>query len=183
MGQIVRADKSKDFKCYASADLVEGRTVLDVTYTAGSYGMGGYGFLGLKLKASGFRLEEWLVCTLWSADNWMTVGGRWLASHPGQYEEQKPLYGYVEFVEQYRERGWASEDWDEFKPLVLSRDLKKFECERHWCKLSIGKVVVEIETNPSARPIQYGNKMPRALEPGNDLRRAWILARDAYLPI
>ena len=180
MGQIVRADKSKDFKCYASADLVEGRTILDVTYIAGSYGMGGYGFLGLKLEASGSRSEEWLVCTLWSADNWMTVDGRWLASHPGQYEEQKPLHG---FIEQYGERKGTTERWDEFKPLVLNRELKKFECEQHWCRLSIGKIVVEIEKDSGARPIMYGNKLPRALESGDDLRWAWILARDSYLPV
>ena len=49
MRKIINTEKSKDFKCYATPERVEGRRILKITYGAGSYGMGGYGFLGLLL--------------------------------------------------------------------------------------------------------------------------------------
>ena len=78
---IVDNYRRRSVKCLATSDNVEGRRVLEVAYNGGSYGMGGCGFFGLQLENQGRRRTEWLVCTLWAADHWMVVNGRWLAAH------------------------------------------------------------------------------------------------------
>jgi len=50
MDKIINASHSKDFITYANSALVNNRYIVDITYYAGSYGMGGYGFFGLRLS-------------------------------------------------------------------------------------------------------------------------------------
>lgn len=181
MGQIISAERSKDFKCYASADLVERRPVVEVSYNVGSYGMGGYGFLGLRLGPRKPRAAEWLVCTLFGADTWFTVGERWVAAHPAQYGEQRPLHGYGYRYDEQGRGVPTGENWDEFQPLILNRALVSFQCAARSCVLEIGDTRLEITEDERKRPIFIGTGEPRRLDPDEDLRRAWILAKAARL--
>lgn len=184
MGQIINAERSPDFVCYASAELVEGRRVLEVTYSGGAYGFGGgYGFFGLKLKKTRRRPHEWLVCTLLGATDWLTIGDQWLSAHPGLYHEQVPLVGYGTQLDEQGRQMPTGERWDHFTPMAVDQDLKTFQCDHQSCRLLIGDLVVEIAADHRKRPILYGNQQPRQLEPGENLQRAWIMAKDAYLMI
>lgn len=181
MGQIINAEASKDFKCYASPDLVEGRQVTEVSYNVGSYGMGGYGFLGLRLGPRKPRPPEWLVCTLFGADCWFTVDGRWLGAHPEQYREQRPLHGQGYLPDEKGRWLPTGEDWDEFRPLVLNRELVAFRCAAKSCELVIGGTCLEITEDEQARPTFIGTGEPRRLDPDEDLRQAWIISRGERL--
>jgi hypothetical protein len=181
MGQIINAERSRDFKCYASPDFVERRQVVEVSYNVGSYGMGGYGFLGLRLGPRKPRAAEWLVCTLFGADTWFTVGGRWVGAHPDQYAEQRPLHGYGYRYDDQGRGVPTGEDWDEFRPLVLNRELVTFRCEAKSCELVIGDTCLVIAEDDRKRPIFIGTGEPRHLEGDEDLRRAWIIAKAARL--
>ncbi|MEW6279720.1 MAG: hypothetical protein AB1758_13920 [Candidatus Eremiobacterota bacterium] len=147
----------------ATPDRVVGRRVLQVTFCAGSYGMGGPGFLGLRLDSG-----EWLVCTLWGAEDWITVNGQWLGCHPAQYQQQRPLHG---------------ESWDDFAPLVLGREIASFACSERACALRVGDALLEITDDPADRPLFFGSREPRQLQPGEDLRQAWVLATTDDIPI
>lgn len=53
---------------------IRGARVLAVDGCMGSYGMGGPGFLGLRVRA--FEGETWVVFRLWSASDWLTLDDR-----------------------------------------------------------------------------------------------------------
>jgi hypothetical protein len=53
-----------------TAERVVGRTVGEICTCAGTYGMGGPGFLGLRLG------DEWLIIAIWGAASWVQVDGR-----------------------------------------------------------------------------------------------------------
>lgn len=54
----------------------------------GSYGMGGAGFLGFKLKPKGSSRPVWLVVSLWSAVEWVSEAG-----HPLREDKLRDLAG------------------------------------------------------------------------------------------
>jgi hypothetical protein len=177
MSMLINCLKNRAVKCIATAELVEGRTVLEVTYIAGTYGMGGPSFFGLRLDKASRRAKEWLLCTLWGADNWMLVNGRWLGAHPDQYEQQRPLHGAAW---KRTEQGYSvptGEQWDEFQPMVLRQTITRFWCSERACQLDIGPATIVITEAPSTRTISFGSQEPRQLMPGDELRNAWILAR------
>jgi hypothetical protein len=92
-----------------------GRKVLDWSAHLGSYGMGGPGFFGLRLKKTNLFPEEWMALTLWDADQWMLLDGCWLSCHPRYYQQQKPLWG-----------GTSEEDaWDHISPKLIGSTIEK----------------------------------------------------------
>ena len=109
----------------------------------------------------------------------MLVNGRWLAAHPDQYQKQMPLVGA-----RWKTGGgytWAQfEHWDEFRPMVIGQHLTRFCCGKRECELVIGEAALQILDDPTTRPIFDGAKEPRVLPRGEDLRTAWVLAREAY---
>ena len=176
---VIDASKSADFLCYAKPNLIEGRTVYDVTYIAGSYGMGGYGFLGLKLESNDLRSEEWLVCTLFGAENWINVNGNWLGANQ-QEDVQRPLHGHNWVADQSGIRT-AKGSYDEFTPMVVGQMLTQFECKKHYCRLAVGDAVLQITPDATTHPLFRGNGRLRKLTLRDDLRFAWILAKDSHL--
>jgi hypothetical protein len=180
---LINCLKNRKVRCQAVPESVEGRVVLAVTYIAGTYGMGGPGFFGLRLDKKDDCPEEWLLCTLWNADNWMLVNGRCLAAHPEQQEEFKPLTGSVYKRNDCGGLHATGQTWDEFSPLVLGHKIRRFQCEKHCCELVIGETRLEIVEDPKARPILFGSKKPRQLAWNQDLREAWVLAKTAAVEI
>lgn len=152
MNHIIDASSSEDFITYATADLVIDRCIIDITYCAGSYGMGGYGFFCLKLNKTAQRNSEWLVCTIFSASDWLTVNGRWLSCHPAQYSQQKPLKGVIYAQDNQGNYLLPEEIWDDFQPLIIGKILTKFNCQKNYCQLTIDNNLIAITANSSDRP-------------------------------
>lgn len=88
-------------------DRIVGREIIKWDQSLGTYGMGGPGFAGMLLSKTHSSPEEWLILTLWGADNWLLLDGRWVNAHPKWYDEQRPW------------NGWGKERWNEFTPIVV----------------------------------------------------------------
>lgn len=63
---------------------VIGREIVGWIPYAGTYGMGGPGFVGFDLK------DEWLIFAIWGAADWMRLDGRLLADHAGSKHGREP---------------------------------------------------------------------------------------------
>lgn len=137
-------------------DALQGRRVLETSNCAGTYGMGGPGFLALRLTATNDRPEEWLILALWCADNWCHFDGLPLEALPGQVPE---VFGYPRFAQAVR---------GQIVQVLLMEDRA--------CRLGLGDHTLEIHEDPARRPPHAGDGTPRALEPGESLLDAWVLA-------
>jgi hypothetical protein len=180
---IINSLGHRSVKTQATSDLLIGRSILDVTYNATSYGMGGNGFFGLHLDKRGRRKDEWLLLTIFAADNWLSVDGRWLAANPSQYQQQRPLHGAGWIQDEAGLYVPTGEQWDEFKPLVLRKTITSFSCTRTACQLVIETTTLEIREDPTSRPLFEGNGKLRAFASDDDLRNAWVLAKNPYFLI
>jgi hypothetical protein len=180
MSAIIDCLNKPGVKSQAFPELVEGRRVLDFNPRAGTYGMGGPGFFGLLLEKTETRPEEWLLCTLWGAGEWMTVNGRWLEAHPRFYDEQRPLYSCVNTLVNGKS---VLLEWDEFSPMVVGRTLERFACEERWCEIQFGEVRLEISRDPGTRPPMGGTGQRRLLSDQDDLRKAWVLAEHVRVTV
>ncbi|MBE9222100.1 hypothetical protein IQ215_05255 [Cyanobacterium stanieri LEGE 03274] len=181
MEQVINASHSKDFVTYAHPSLIINRFIIDITYTAGSYGMGGYGFLGFQLSPTEKRKQEWLICTIFSASDWFTVNGRWLSCHPAQYPQQQPLMGTIYDPHTKNKYSSPLKTWDDFKPLILNKKISQFDCKKNSCQMIIEENIIAINPSSNNRPPFYGSRQPRDFDEKDDLRKAWILAREIYL--
>tara|TARA_B100002051_G_scaffold147570_1_gene139637 strand:+ start:7945 stop:8475 length:531 start_codon:yes stop_codon:yes gene_type:complete len=150
---------------------VVGRQVIQFSPYCGTYGQGGPGFVGFKLKAHGERPEEWLILCLWCSDDWLTVNGRWLGAHPDQYGTQKPMIS-----------NFSGQKWDEFTPLVVGSAVGQFDVEEKSCEIRIGEAHIVLSDDPNDRPPYLAGKL-RELMVGDDLRRAWILASAPWVQV
>jgi len=72
IGIILFSRKPSPF--YLHADKWKGAEVLKVSNDLGSYGMGGCGFLGMKIRLH--SASKWLVFLLWGASGWLTLDKR-----------------------------------------------------------------------------------------------------------
>jgi hypothetical protein len=181
MFNLVNCLRNKDVRCQATADEVQGRIILEVAYYAGTYGMGGPGFFGMRLSASHNAPEEWLLCTLWGAGYSMTVDGRWLLTGPDQYAQKKPLYGVVYERTNRGSFETTGETWDEFQPHVIGQPVQRFLCDNQSCELVIGQTTLRIIGDRSKYHAFLGLKWLRHLTPQPDLRQAWVLAKTATI--
>jgi hypothetical protein len=68
---------------------VIGRKILETCRYLGSYGMGGPGFFGFKLEKKDRYPEEWIVLTIWGADEWLLLDGKWLDCHSDHFSAEK----------------------------------------------------------------------------------------------
>lgn len=148
---------------------VVGRQVVDFSSSCGSYGMGGPGFVGFKLKETEGRPDEWLILCLWGAAYWLTVNDRWLEASPDLYYEQKPLIS-----------NHTGQAWDEFTPLVVGSTVMEAVIGKSSFEIRIGEAHIVLSENPSDRLPGSG---PRELMTTTDLRNAWILASVARVRI
>ena len=138
------------------AAALEGRRILETSNRAGTYGMGGPGFLALRLTGTRERSKGWLVLCLWAADHWCHFDGLPLEARPGQAPE---VYGY-----------------SRFHRAVRGQSVQGVDIGDDSCRLAIGPHVLEIREAPSERPAHAGDGSPRALEPGESLLDAWVLS-------
>jgi hypothetical protein len=152
-----------------------GREIIAWNHSLGSYGMGGPGFFGLHLAASGKYPAEWLVLTLWAADNWLLFDGRWVAAHPNQYHIQRPLVSYF----------GGDEDWDELSEKLLGAIIKDARIADNISRLTVEKEAVahllEIPENTSLLPLHGGSLTPHEWNPRESHLDAWIISQDGDL--
>ncbi len=152
-----------------------GREIIAWNHALGSYGMGGPGFFGLHLAASGAFPSEWLVLTLWAADNWLLFDGRWVAAHPNQYHIQRPLVSYF----------GGDEDWDELSEKLLGATIVDANIADNISRLSIEKDgmahQLEIPDNSSILPSHGGSLTPHEWNPDESHLDAWIISQDSDL--
>lgn len=126
MPTLINCLRNKDVRCEATADEVQGRTILEIAYYAGTYGMGGPAFFGMRLSASHSAPEEWLLCTLWAAGFLMRVNDRRLLAHPDHDAYERPLYGTGFKRSEVGSLEPTNETWDEFQPLVIGQSIQRF---------------------------------------------------------
>jgi hypothetical protein len=135
---------------------VLGREIEKWTPNAGTYGMGGPGFLGFRFDT------EWLIVAIWGAGRWFRLEGRLLADfdaeRSGRPAPWDPQYG--------------PNDGTPF----TGKKFVEFNLERNSirAKLNDGRVL-ELSSNSSDRPPFAGNGKPRLIEKDDDLRRVAFL--------
>lgn len=155
-----------------SAERILGRVVSDWSPYCGTYGQGGPGFIGFKLKATDKYPEEWLILCIWGAGDWLTVNGRWLDAHIDQHQIQRPLFA-----------GWGGKNsWDELKPLVVDQPIKEFDVQKRSMRFRIGGAAFSLSEDSSERP-PYPACGPREVGKDDDLRAAWILSPVPWVEI
>ena len=150
--------------------LFSGGRILDVSSYLGSYGMGGPGFVGLKIRDSAVS-SCWLVVTVWGASGWLSI-------------DDKPCReGY--FDEERREMEHAM---GEPLPSLLklkgaSIDEIEIDARHFSAKLSVGGSVYQLRLLADSRslPVHRGSKEPKIMEEGEDIRNAIIVTRRARL--
>lgn len=141
---------------------VVGRPVDGITPSAGTYGMGGPGFFGIRLG------DEWLIISIWGAGEWLNLGGRRVMdSHHEQHGSPMP---------------WISSNGDELTPLLLGRVIASISITRTTLEVGFGNdVFLRIEEDGASRPIFQGTKQARAFEEADDLRSAVFLSPTAEI--
>jgi hypothetical protein len=148
-----------------------GATVLEVSTHLGTYGMGGAGFLGLRLADGRPPEPRWLVVTLWGAAGWATLDGDLLREE----------FGGREHAELARAgRGFRSvEQCLPGSTLVAascSDALLVLEFERDGARQRL-----EIRADGRYVPPWSGSGRPRALGPDESLRDAVVVSESGYL--
>jgi hypothetical protein len=144
-----------------TADKLVGRTVDEICTYVGTYGMGGAGFLGLRLGS------QWLVIAFWGAASWVQVDGRIVQD--GFWEKN----GW--------QRPWITDQGDELAAVLVGQSITSFAVARHSLTVGIGGRTLSITEAPESRPILEGNKKPRCFERADDLRRAVFLSPTAEI--
>ncbi len=143
-----------------------GRFILECTGYCGTYGQGGPGFFGLKLKHTEKYPGEWFILTLWSSYDWLTVGGQWVSAHPDQYHIQKPLHS--DFM--------PPQKWDNFTPKINGNEIVSLEVNAKSMKLGIGEIIISLDEDPQMRPRYVGGGELREFYPKDDLHNAMIIS-------
>jgi hypothetical protein len=156
---------------------IVGRQIIAWHHSLGSYGMGGPGFFGLQLGPSRAFPEEWLVLTLWAADNWLLFDGRWVAAHPNQYHIQRPLVSYF----------GGDEDWDELSVSLLHSTITSAEIMDNRSRIILEKDGIthslEIPENTSLLPLHGGSLIPHEWNPAESQLDAWIISQTGDLVV
>jgi hypothetical protein len=136
---------------------VAGRRVDELVRCAGTYGMGGPGFVALRLAS------EWLVIAIWGAAEWITCRGR-LMEDDFWEEERRP-------------RPWITDDADELSPMIEGGVIETTKIARHHLRITFDRGCdITIDESPDSRPEHPGPGGPRAFGESDDLRKAVFLA-------
>ncbi|WP_316299479.1 hypothetical protein [Aliisedimentitalea sp. MJ-SS2] len=140
-----------------TADVVVGREITDVSVGLGTYGMGGYGYFGLKLD------EEWLVIAVGGAGDWIEIDGRMVEDHFAE--------------ENGRPKPWVYDDEDELRSHLRAKKVAGFEVTPRSLRIGLDNgSKIEIKEDAAARHPYPGNGEPRRFLPEDDLRRAVFLS-------
>jgi hypothetical protein len=141
----------------ADPSKVIGREIAGWIPYAGTYGMGGPGFVGFNLNG------EWLIIAIWGAAAWIRLDGRLLEDIFSDRHGRKP--------------GWNAEPEEIRHNLFTGRHFAEFQVERTSviARLDDDRVL-SISEDPADRPPFEGNGQPREIGPNDDLRRVVFLA-------
>lgn len=146
-----------------------GRTVTAWSDHLGSYGMGGPGFFGLKLAANRPHRPEWLVLTLWGADNWLLFDDQWLAAHPNQYQQQKPLLSSF----------GGDLQWDYLSQKLVGAIISDMTIRDDSSRIILDKGgnrhCLEIPADTSKLPLYGGNGRPHLWYSHESQWEAWVV--------
>lgn len=142
------------------------RKILSWMNHDGTYGMGGPGFFSLELEKTETFPKEKLTLCLWGACEWLLLDGRWMESHPNQYEKQKPLLGNVDNV-----------SWDEVTPRLSGQQIVSLVAEgrKFEMRLSNGSEIA-FPDDPEKVPLYGGSMKPHVWSDSDDWRDAWVYA-------
>jgi len=152
----------------ADPSLIRGATVTRTSEYLGSYGMGGPGFVGLRLRLSSGR-HTWVVFTVWAAAGWLTINDDPLTE------------GY--FPDERRELSSSRR----LRPLseLVGSTLRDAHLGRELAELTFtgpaGSLVLRLRRDSSALPVHRGSKQPKVLAASQDIRDAVIISRRGAL--
>lgn len=154
---------------------IVGRDVRAWSGHLGGYGMGGYGFFGLRLDPTVDFPAEWLILTLFAADNWLLLDGRWVAAHPALWAVQRLLT--ADFG--------GDESWDDLSPLLIGARLVAATVTdttaRFMLRQGAEGYLLEVPAEAGRLPPFGGTGQPRRWNPRASLRDAWVLAESGDL--
>lgn len=152
----------------ADRNTLIGAEVLQTDHLLGSYGMGGPGFAGIRVRRRDGS-SIWIVFTIWGAATWLTLNNDLLSE------------GYFPDVQKELSGTW------QFRPLhnlIYSR-ITDIRLEKDMAELSFSSLgstlVLTIRRDSGSLPVHYGSKEPKVLDPSQDIRDAVIISRRASL--
>lgn len=153
-GPIPESDRTELPRARVDAAGLVGRFVVDASLALGSYGTGGYGFLGLDLG------EEWLVVPILGAGDWVLLDGRIL---------QDSTQVIPSWIEQGDDRAFLSR--------VCGGRVTAASIGRHAFSLRLDNgAVLEVDPEPDRRPRFKGTGAMRGFLPDDDLTTAIFLS-------
>lgn len=153
---------------------IEGRKIVSASPFMGSYGMGGPGFFGLELEKKGRYPKEWLVLTMWGADQWLRVNNKWLNCHPDFWNPGQCYFPTYE----------PDKCENRINELFKGRIINKFVIGPKWFKLAFDKspLVLELPSDLSVLP-PHGNGQRRQWCIGEKMEDGFILSPTPYIDI
>ncbi len=133
------------------------RTIDEWIPCAGTYGMGGPGYLGFRLGS------DWLIVAIWGAGDWFRLDGRLLSD--------------VMWEQEARPAPWEAEPSEVFAGLFAGHSFTDLVVRRDslTARLDSGRIF-SLSADPADRPILAGSGEPRSFGPGDDLRDLVFLA-------
>jgi hypothetical protein len=156
---------------------VEGRLITDACNHLGSYGMGGPGFFGIELDKKGRYPKEWLVLTIWGADEWLRVNNKWLACsselhHPSKCFFETPITHVSD---------------KSVENLFIGRTVGKFIIGSKCFKMTFlstdkSPYILEFPSDLSVLS-PYGNGQPRQWGIGEKMEDGFIISHTMYINI
>jgi hypothetical protein len=156
----------------AGIERCRGREILEWSANLGTYGMGGPGFVGFRLKSTDNFPEEWFTLTLWGAGDWLLINDRWLSAHPKYYEIQEPLYS--NFGEE--------QTWDKVTPLVKGAVVESMQIEPTHFMLTLSKegqkAWIQLPQDTERLPRFGGTDQPRIWNDSEEVQDAWAFYED-----
>lgn len=157
---------------------VVGRTIIDCCKYLGSYGMGGPGFFGFKLKAKSYWPEEWLVLTMWSAAEWLLLDGLWLEPSFDHFDADKA------FFKEHKTN--FSEADKQVKTTFTGLTIAEFKLHRKsfYMTLQDGTRIHKLELPSDLKRLPpHGNDTERKWFAKDKLENAFIVSRTPYINI
>lgn len=118
-----------------------GKTILEINSHLGTYGMGGPGFFGLLLENN-----EYMVYSVWNADNYIFVNDRIVGCSQSCYHKVKPwISNFSNFI------------WDDLTDYLVGSKIRDYSIEDDKCKLLLQKGTKNIEI----QFVRNDKKIPR----------------------